>query len=128
MHITADVFPAHFTVAKKDVYDELKRIKAYPPLKSPDVGYISKTRVLIANLKNLEKPENDLILVVASDSPDGPQIMFQERIESFSEDSGTYRALTVSGKMVAFELQSNCGCGSRLRSWNPYKTLSSIKD
>jgi len=36
--------------------------------------------------------------------------------------------LTESGKGLAFRRQDNCGCGSRLRAWNPYKTLNSIKD
>lgn len=125
MQITTDVFPAHFSVAKKGVYDDFLLMKAYPPLQSPDVGYMSKTRVLLVNLKN---EENDRILVVAADSPTGAQVVFQEKITDFAEKDGTYRVLTNSGKTVAFRKDENCGCGSRLRSWNAYKTLSSIKD
>jgi hypothetical protein len=57
-------------------------------------------------------------------------IVFQEK---YSKDEllgpegskKTYKLTTESGKMLAFQKDTNCGCGSRLRSWNPYKTLTS---
>ena len=36
--------------------------------------------------------------------------------------------VTKTGKMVAFKLDRNCGCGSRLRAWNPYRHVYSSKD
>ena len=54
--------------------------------------------------------------------------MFQEKIAEFDLSEVQYFGTTVSGKRFAFKKDTNCGCGSRLRSWNPYKTLSSIKD
>lgn len=32
------------------------------------------------------------------------------------------------GKVLVFRHHDTCGCGSRLRSWNPYRVLGSSKD
>jgi hypothetical protein len=70
-------------------------------------------------------------VVVAKDSSEGPQIVFREAYETFfpSEDPKIdSRVVTKTGKMLAFKKDTGCGCGSRLRGWNPYQTLNSIKD
>jgi hypothetical protein len=71
--------------------------------------------------------EEDNFITVASDSPNGPQVVFQQKYVEMTENGGVYRLSTLDGKMIAFEKDSNCGCGSRLRSWNPYRTIQSIK-
>ena len=71
------------------------------------------------------------MVIVAKDGPEGPQIVFREAHETFipseKADEDSY-VVTKSGKMIAFKKDRGCGCGSRLRGWNPYATLNSIKD
>jgi hypothetical protein len=61
-------------------------------------------------------------IFVVIDSPEGPQLVFREGVLDFvkNEDTGSYHALTESGKIMAFTKDTNCGCGSRIRSWSPF--------
>lgn len=115
MRIIRDVFPAHLAVVPAgeiaDVYD----LKSSPATKGSH--YVATTRVVVT----------DEAVIVAQDSPNGAQIIFQEKYEVFLKGDEN-RVVTKSGKMLAFSKDTNCGCGSRLRSWNPYRTLNSIKD
>lgn len=121
MKVTVDLFPSHFSVAPSGEYENVSELVAQPVKRSSNVFYVSKTRIVLWS-----NGEFDFI-TVASDSPSGPQIVFQQKYVEMTESSGVYRLLTLEGKMIAFEKDSNCGCGSRLRSWNPYRTLQSIK-
>lgn len=68
-------------------------------------------------------------LLIAVDSPEGFDIVFREKVTSFAENDKIYRFLTESGKILAAQKDRNCGCGSRLRSWNPLgNDLFSDKD
>jgi hypothetical protein len=121
MKVKVDLFPSHFSVAPSGEYENVSELAAQPVKRSENVFYVSKTRVVLWS-----NEENDFI-TVASDSPNGPQVVFQQKYLELTENDGIYRLLTPEGKMIAFEKDSNCGCGSRLRSWNPYRTLQSIK-
>jgi hypothetical protein len=84
-------------------------------------NYLEITRVIVT----------DEQVIVAKDGHDGPQIVFQEKYETFIPSEKSIQdsfVVTSSGKMLAFKKDTGCGCGSRLRGWNPYKTLNSIKD
>jgi len=123
MKIIHDVFPAHLSVAPADYSEDFTSIRSKG---NPDeVFYRDITRVVLV------EDEIGLTVWVAQDSPTGPQIIFQERLailhkaDKPEQDS---HAKTVSGKILAFSKDNNCGCGSRLKSWNPYRTLHSIKD
>jgi len=121
MKITVDLFPSHFSVAPVGVYEDILNLNAKPINHSKKVFYVSKTRIVLWS-----NQESDFI-TVASDSPNGPQIIFQQKYVEMTKNQEIYRILTLDGKMLAFEKDSNCGCGSRLRSWNPYRTIQSIK-
>lgn len=60
------------------------------------------------------------VLVIAQDSPEGPQIIFREKVQEIEHDKKVTHILTESGKIIVIKKDDNCGCGSRLRSWNPY--------
>jgi len=121
MKIEVDIFPAHFQVAPADVFTDVSTLNSHPHQQG--AFYVGTTRVLIMNV------EGNQIVLVAQDSPEGAQIIFREKIAELQEPTdGTYRLITVSGKALAFSKDTNCGCGSRLRSWNPYRTMNSIKD
>lgn len=117
--IIVDRFPCHLAAVPAGFTDDINTLQSDPPTEG--AKYLEVTRVILT----------DEAIVVAKDGHQGPQIVFQERYatvdisKSPKEDT---RVVTVSGKMLAFKKDTNCGCGSRLRGWNPYKTLNSIKD
>ena len=99
--------------------DDVTTMRSFEP--TPGSKYLEITRVIIT----------DEHVVVAKDAPEGPQIVFREAYETFIRAEDTKKdswVVTKSGKMLAFKKDTGCGCGSRLRGWNPYKTLNSIKD
>jgi hypothetical protein len=59
-------------------------------------------------------------LLIAVDSPEGTQIVFREKVVQTEVEGKVHYALTESGKILAITKDNNCGCGTRLRSWNPY--------
>lgn len=119
MKILLDRFPCHLAAIGPGKIEDVTTMRSFEP--TPGANYLEITRVIIT----------DEVVLVAKDGPSGPQIVFQERYETFIpsekpiEDSFV---VTVSGKMLAFKKDTGCGCGSRLRGWNPYKTLNSSKD
>lgn len=117
--ILLDRFPCHLAAAPAGKFEDVTSLRSFEP--TPGANYLEITRVIIT----------DEHILVAKDSPDGPQIVFRETYQTFiaSEevDSDSF-VVTSSGKMIAFKKDRGCGCGSRLRGWNPYKTLNSIKD
>lgn len=119
MKVLADIFPAHLAVVPADFMEDVTALNSSPATEG--AYYLATTRVVVTNE----------VIVVAQDSPTGAQIVFKEAYDEFlpsADKKGDYRVVTKSGKMLAFKKDSNCGCGSRLRSWNAYKTLNSMKD
>lgn len=119
MKILLDVFPAHLAVVPAGTFEDVYDLKSNPA--SPEAFYRATTRVIAT----------DEAVFVAQDSPSGAQIIFQEKYDVLlpaSDKKSDYRVVTESGKMLAFQKDTNCGCGSRLRGWNAYKTITSIKD
>ena len=71
------------------------------------------------------------VLHVVIDAPEGPKLVFREKLAAYEKDehNSSHHALTVSGKILVWDKDNNCGCGSRLRSWNPFgNTLNSTAD
>lgn len=115
MKIIADIFPANVAVAAAGQFEDVYDLQSTPP--TPGSHPVGTTRVIITE---------DAIFI-AQDGPSGAQVIFQEKYEVYLSGDES-RVITLSGKMLAFKKDTNCGCGSRLRGWNPYKTLNSIKD
>jgi len=118
MQLTLDVFPCNAVAVPAGFIDSVHELSVRPP--HTGATYLEVCRILIA----------DNNLVIAMDAPTGAQIVFQEQIaELFLGTKPEYltRVVTVTGKMIAFYKDNGCGCSSRLRSWNPYKTLTSMK-
>lgn len=119
MKIITDIFPAHVAVAPEGAFENLEDLKSVDS--NPLSHYVAKTRVVVF----------DNYVVVAVDSPEGAKIIFREKYINFFKGETPekeHRLITESGKMMAFRKDTNCGCGSRLRSWNPYKTVNSMLD
>ena len=77
----------------------------------------------------------DVTIMIAADSDKGPILIFREKYvkesllpEKPKPSRGVTRLRTESGKVVIMEKDANCGCGSRLRGWNPYNTAYSTND
>lgn len=121
MKIKYDLFPAHVAAATPELLQDPLTLCSKPTTEG--AYYVQTARVIVT----------DTHVLIAQDSPEGANIIFNEPYspENFfksvtpEEDS---ILITSSGKVLAFKKDTNCGCGSRLRSWNPYKTLYSIKD
>lgn len=114
MKIIHDIFPAKLVVAPEGLTESVDELTIKPATRGAYL--VDAARVIIT----------DLLVVIAQDSPEGPRIIFQEKYTSFVKGDPS-RVVTVSGKMVVYERDSNCGCGSRLRSWNVSRTLYSIQ-
>ena len=116
--IVLDVFPCNVVVAPAGFVEDITELK---PL--PDVAgtlYKDVTRIIVTDTR----------IMVAVDSPSGAQVIGNEEYDTFikgSKPDYLSYVITKSGKQIAFYKDNGCGCGSRLRSWNPYKTLYSIK-
>lgn len=118
LQITLDLFPCNVVAVPTGFVTNVHELSVRPPHEG--ATYLEVCRILVA----------DDNLVIATDTPTGAQIVFQEKIaEMFQGGKPEYltRVVTVSGKMLAFYKDNGCGCSSRLRSWNPYKTLRSTK-
>lgn len=115
--IIYDIFPAHVAVLPAGVLTDPRDLSSYPT--SENAYYVGKTRVIVT----------EEAVFIAQDSPDGPQIIFREGYIDFfrSKTPATdSHIITESGKMLAFKKDTACGCGSRLRSWHVYSTLTAM--
>jgi hypothetical protein len=65
-------------------------------------------------------------ILIAQDSPEGPTLVFREKYTHRHVDGKLQAVLTESEKIVAFIKDTTCGCGSRLRGWNPYGQNNSV--
>lgn len=64
-------------------------------------------------------------LIVGINSPRGPVLALKQPISEVFKDSQFTRVILESGSLVVFAPSKGCGCGSRLRSWNPYGSIVS---
>lgn len=107
-------------------------VKLAPPGSLSDITMLKTTGDAPQGTRKLDRCRvaivNDTILI-AVDSPEGPKLVFREKVVEMINEKGLDRVKTESGKMLAFVKDTNCGCGSRLRSWNPFgNVVSSTED
>lgn len=121
MKILHDIFPARVLVAPAHHEVPLLEMSTNTSQPQPPTRLVEAVRILVT----------DTHVLVAADSSKGPVTIFQERVSDFhwsgSREKDSH-VRTETGKMLAFSLDKGCGCGSRLRSWNPYNTAYSVKD
>lgn len=118
--IREDTFPATLVVTAGDFKTPVEQLQSRPP--TPGAAALDTVRVVVTQ---------DRILV-AKDDAAGPQVVFSEQIDPATHTRGSSTVdsyvTTVTGKKLAWRKDSACGCGSRLRSWRPFKHMSSSKD
>lgn len=123
MSVKHDIFPAFVAIVPADDGTPYTDIKSAPL--HPKTGrQVNKARIVVYNNH----------VIVAIDGDKGAKIVFEEGIQPNSliktSSNGEQDSflLTASGVKIAYRKDTNCGCGSRLRSWNPYNVLHSKND
>ena len=117
-----DVFPAFAIFLPADDPTTPEDMTSAPPF--PKTGRsFDKARVVVYGTR----------VTVAIDGDNGPKIVFSEEYQPgtlFKNPDKTKDSYitTLSGKKIAYRRNDACGCGSRLRSWNPYRSLNSTQD
>lgn len=122
MSVKHDIFPAFVALLPAEDPTPLTDLRS-GPLFPKTARQVITARVVVFNKR----------ITIAIDGNDGPKIIFNQEVDPTtflkaakpSEDSYIQ---TLKGVKIAYRKDENCGCGSRLRSWNPYRTLNSKND
>jgi len=121
MRVLYDLFPAFVAIAPADHPLTAGELSSAPPTKG--TRQVFTCRVIVT----------DSQIIIATDSPSGPVVVFNEAYAPGMFYKSPRRQddsciVTTTGLKLAFKRDDNCGCGSRLRSWNPYRTTDSTRD
>ena len=125
MRVLHDLFPAFITVVPPNLVDDFKTVKVSSSSNISGARYLERVRVVIMS------DDKGNIVMVAADHHTGPRLIFSERLADLNwsgNKTDDSQLITESGKIIAFKYVKGCNCGSRLRSWSPYRTMDSIKD
>lgn len=118
--ILLDVFPATVALSHADFAIPIEDMRSSPP--TAGAASFGTARVVITNDR----------IIIARDAGSGPIVVFSEGIDPAQLQKNPSQVdsyvTTLSGKKVVFRKDSACGCGSRLKTWRPFKTMSSVKD
>jgi hypothetical protein len=113
--LVADMFPALVSVYRPDVVLNIKSPFGSVGLSDEGAEKFSECRVIVH--KNL--------IIVGAHTAVGVKTVFRGEVEEvYKSDSRYTRILTRSGHLVVFAKSKGCGCGSKLRSWNPYGNMA----
>jgi hypothetical protein len=127
MKVKHDLFPATIVAIAPGIVEDYTTVTTNLADVPNGNKFLERVRVVV-----MTKDDGTDILMVAGDHHSGPRLIFSERLTSLNwsgDKTQDSQALTESGKIIAFRKTSGCStCGSRLRSWSPYKTMDSVKD
>lgn len=127
-----DIFPAKALVSPPQKKKSAPDDNEYATFNYDDLHYYSELegsrRVEAIRIVITEK-----MILIAADGQNGPVLIFKEKYDRDSlfvhkNRAQPSRVRTETGKIIVFQKDDNCGCGSRLRTWNPYRTMYSTKD
>lgn len=112
MKVHADVFPAAVAIAPEN--SEIDFENFHPRGGGPQgTRRVDRCRVIVVDDR----------VMIGLDSPEGPTLVFQEKYISYDKEGKDHIVKTEFGKTLLFRKDDNCGCGSRLRSWQPYGNI-----
>ena len=118
--IREDCFPATVAITAPDFETSVEDLRSQPPTKG--AASLPITRVVVSGER----------ISIAIDDVTGPKVVFSEEIDPSQHFKGNSTTdsyvTTLTGKKIAWRKDSACGCGSRLRSWRPFKIMGSSKD
>ena len=124
MKVLHDFFPAVIVVVPPNIVDDYKTVSTNVKTQE-GARYLERVRIVIG------QDTTSLLVLIAADSHEGPRLIFSDRVTELNwsgSKSNDSQLITRQGKIVAFRYVQGCNCGSRLRSWSPYRTMDSIKD
>lgn len=118
-----DLFPAIVAVLPPHDPTPVEELSSAPA--TPGAYQVDRCRIIITDER----------IIIAKDSPEGPVPIFSE---GYDYSSGSFvksqypgddsTIITEMDKKLVFKKDDACGCGSRLRSWNPYNVVFSKND
>jgi hypothetical protein len=117
MSKTLDIFPAYAVVLPANTITNLYDIAALLPMPK-GAARVETVRIVVIEGR----------IMIVQDSPEGPTLIFQEKYLELKKEGKYHLMRTESGKALLFGKDANCGCGSRLRTWNPFNIVQSTKD
>jgi hypothetical protein len=120
LRIVHDLFPCFVAAVGQGTLDSVHDLASMPATLGAHT--MDKARVVVSD---------DRILIAIDGDTEGPRIVFnQPVIEFYKSESRTKDSyvVTENGSMIAYRKNEACGCGSRLRSWNPYGHIYSKND
>lgn len=122
MRVIFDLFPAFVSVAPAAHPLPVSELVSAPP--SPGARQIDSCRIVITVdparvIVVMDFPSGPLVLLNAPYDPDLSPAALQKSPTRATDSHLT----TSSGEKLAFRKDTECGCGSRLRSWSPYSVV-----
>ena len=101
-----------FRVSNVDLFPAMVKIN---PLLSPsEQKFYDPARVVL----------RDGFVLIGVDSRSGPITIFKESIVNIQQNESSYQVTTENNFNVYFRKSRGCGCGSRLRMWKPFGSIS----
>lgn len=121
--IRHDLFPCYATVFPVEHETPNEELRSAPP--TPGGANFTIARVVVTSER----------VIIALDGSSGPKIVYDEAIDPATHfradkprDKDSF-VTTINGQKVVYKKDTACGCGSRLKSWNPAGAIvNSIKD
>ena len=122
MRIIHDLFPARVRVSADFSFSD--DADKTPIVEKNSTRIVESVRIVVTE---------DTVFV-AADSHTGPVLIFRDKYQpenmtlAGKRKDLESRITTDTGKLILFKSDNGCGCGSKLRAWNPYNTVYSTKD
>jgi hypothetical protein len=112
--IKHDMFPAYVAIISAAHNTKLEDMTS-SPLFPKDALQVEKARVIVF----------DDYIIIAVDGDNGHRVILEGAVipETFVKTKTNCYITTKTGAKITYMKDTNCGCGSRLKSWNPYTTL-----
>lgn len=129
MKILQDIFPAVISMTKTEPTSNAP-LAASNPASVLKASKVDRARVIVTG-------EPRPRIIVAVDSPTGPLVIFNQAYDpstatrARNKDQDSFLTTTPDPSSndqpiyVAYARYQDCSCGSRLRGWNPFNTVTS---
>lgn len=125
MRVIYDLFPSRVRVVPPEQREEALAAAELNTFTEAFGRAVDRTRVIVT----------EKTVMVAADADAGPVLIFREKYDPATlvwskkrSPKEVNRLVTLTGKLLVVQFSDGCGCGSRLRAWNPYRTVYSSGD
>jgi hypothetical protein len=125
VRVVHDLFPARVRVVPPEQAPAALAAAELSTFTAAFGRVVDRTRVVVT----------EKTVMVAADADAGPVLVFREKYDPATlvwskrrSPRDVNRLVTLTGKLLVVQFSDGCGCGSRLRAWNPYRTVYSSGD